>query len=283
VDSATRWLAALPGGVLGSLPASALVLTTFLFPLALQLALLSYLSGSLRRMMVAVMGFRFSMYFAAPGTVLHELSHMLACIFTRTGLGEIRLFSPHEEPPGSGRWVLGYVQHETPSALSSVLISLAPLFGCTVCLACLTRWLLPGLEPLSVPSQGLASGDLLRTLGAYGGAYLDSLGLFLRSLDWLDLRTWLLLYLLLALTPGAAPSGEDMRHFWRGFVYLAVSALLLVAFLIHAAASGAALMGMLLVLPALASANSYVGLSCVATAVGIVLLLPLHVLAGQRR
>ena len=61
----------------------------------------------------------------APGTVLHELSHVLACWATGTRVRSVTLFRPRRE---GGTWILGRVTHDGPtSAFAGLLIAMAPL------------------------------------------------------------------------------------------------------------------------------------------------------------
>jgi len=62
---------------------------------------------------------------AAPGTILHELAHLLMCIGLGVGTGRVRLFQPvaHED----GSITLGYVEHESPDPLRQALVAIAPL------------------------------------------------------------------------------------------------------------------------------------------------------------
>ncbi len=63
---------------------------------------------------------------AAPGTVLHEASHYLACVALGVPvLGRVRLFWPRRTPEGGV--VLGSVPHAQTDPLRQGLISIAPL------------------------------------------------------------------------------------------------------------------------------------------------------------
>src|SRR5215217_1129885 len=60
-----------------------------------------------------------------PGVVLHEGTHYLACLVTRTKVSRFAPFSPGRS--NDGRLVLGYVRHERRAFPIEALIGLAPI------------------------------------------------------------------------------------------------------------------------------------------------------------
>jgi hypothetical protein len=95
-----------------------------------------------------------------PGVALHESSHALGCIFTRTPIVE---FKPINVSVEGDQVILGYVKHHKPtSSLKSAIISLAPV---AVSLVLLTFFALGAtyLVPLS-PGIGGAGLDLWNDL-----------------------------------------------------------------------------------------------------------------------
>jgi hypothetical protein len=213
-------------------------LATLFAPIALQLLLLYYLSFALARLMARVLGFSLSVYVTAPGTIIHELSHFMACIFTGTPVADMKLFSPTEDPPGSGRWVLGEVTRGTGSYLGNLIISIAPFFGCTAALIFALQILIPGNVIPPFPYRDLSHltlftlGDAVSFLFIYCGTYISYLVDFILSLNPLDLRTYLFVLLTFTIAPGIAPSPSDFKHFWSA---LGVCILFLIplAFIFH--------------------------------------------------
>ncbi len=205
------------------------ILTLFA-PIALQLLILSILASWLQVLMARVLGFRLSVYLTAPGTILHELSHFLGCIVAGTSIGEVHLFSPREDPPGSGRWVLGEVVRGKTSYLGEMVISIAPFFGCTAAFILAIKVLLPGSTIPSFPYTDLTYIKLNSFSGAfsflftYTITYISYLADFILSLNLLDIRTWLFILFTLSIAPGITPSSTDYQHF---FPALAVTMLLL--------------------------------------------------------
>lgn len=62
---------------------------------------------------------------AMPGTVLHELSHFVACKALGVATGQVNLFRPRRAEDGS--FTLGYVMHAEAGPLRGALVAIAPL------------------------------------------------------------------------------------------------------------------------------------------------------------
>jgi len=132
-----------------------------------------------------------------PGTVIHELSHYLACLLTGVRVREVRLFSPQKD--GSVGWVLS----DPADPLRRTLIALAPFVGGSIAIYLLVRFGLPGshLDPLALAPQGLLEGFRSALI-----AIVD----ILKAADLQRLSTWLVLYVLFSLGFAVAPSNEDL-------------------------------------------------------------------------
>jgi hypothetical protein len=117
---------------------------------------------------------------AAPGTILHELSHLLLCIVLGVQTGRVRLFQPVTNEDGS--ITLGYVEHEKADPLRGALVAIAPL--------------------LLVPPLLIGSLCLI----FWGNIFSDPVAL-LKSASW-----WQILlggYLIISSAQGAFPSPGD--------------------------------------------------------------------------
>ncbi len=94
--------------------------------LLVWIMLLLGLSKFVERIWVTAIGFRPFRFFVAPGVIIHEYSHALACLITGAKIHEIKLFKKEG----------GHVKHEPPkwppkfTFFSKVLISFAPVVGC---------------------------------------------------------------------------------------------------------------------------------------------------------
>ena len=135
-----------------------------------------------------------------PGTIVHEMSHYLACLLTGVRVRQVRLFSPQENG------AVGWVVHERVDPVRRNVIALAPFLGGAVVIYLLVRFvLLSGqTDPLI-----LASDDMAQGLRATVASVLD----VLRSADLRQVKTWLVFYVLFSLGFAVAPSKQDLGHF----------------------------------------------------------------------
>lgn len=100
---------------------------------------------------------------ALPGTILHELSHLIVAALTGGRPTGFRLL-PRRDPTSRGRWVLGSVTISRPGPISALPSALAPLLlNLVACYLYLNwgRWFPP---------------DLSHTLLRYGAVYLFCYG-----------------------------------------------------------------------------------------------------------
>ena len=152
--------------------------------LAVELALLYAAGSNMMSHLVRISGFggsvmgRMVFYLLVfPGVVLHEGTHYLACLVTRTKVSRFAPFSPGRS--NDGRLVLGYVRHERRAFPIEALIGLAPILLNPLGLLSVTALLTPlTFQDVANPSFGVmveaifASGfltdtPLLATIWAY--------------------------------------------------------------------------------------------------------------------
>ncbi len=77
----------------------------------------------------------------APGVMLHESAHLMACLITGTRVSRFSPFSP--ERSADGRILLGRVEHEGRGPLVEAIIGLMPVLVNPVGVVVLTAWLTP--------------------------------------------------------------------------------------------------------------------------------------------
>lgn len=80
-------------------------------------------------------------FLLAPGTIIHELCHALACVVTLTPIYRIQLFRVRQSEDGSVR--LGEVIHGDKGPIRNFFIAVAPLIGITAGIYLLAVLLLP--------------------------------------------------------------------------------------------------------------------------------------------
>jgi hypothetical protein len=153
-------------------------------------ALGSYALSHLGGMLYGAGSRVFFYLFVAPGVILHETAHYLACLVTGTRVSGFAPFKP--DLRSDGRLQLGYVRHARRGVLVEAFIGLAPLLLNSLGVWAVTAW----LTPIS-PSE-LAGMDLSEMAAQFRLAFEEPLAGVL----------WLVLAGSFAL--GAVPSQEDL-------------------------------------------------------------------------
>ncbi len=207
-------------------------LAVILAPLFLQLVLLYVLSGVVNRIALARLGKTAYLMLMWPGVVVHELSHALGCVVTRTRIREMHLFAPRDE--GRGRMVLGFVTHDRPAnPLASSVIGGAPFFGGAAVLWALTAYMIPGIGRAAafvpVVARAASVSAVLDALADAGSRYVAFVVAVGRGLDWRAWQTYLFLYLAFAVAAHVAPSRPDLKNASAG-VFAATAFLGLAAY-----------------------------------------------------
>src|SRR5215216_3651455 len=128
-----------------------------------------------------------------PGVVLHEGTHYLACLLTRTKVTRFAPFSPGRRTK-DGRLVLGYVRHERRALPVGALIGLAPILLNPLGLLLVTALLTPlTFREVARPSAGAVIE------GIFASGFLTDTPLLA--------AIWA--YLSLSFALGSVPSRED--------------------------------------------------------------------------
>ncbi|MFW3145245.1 MAG: hypothetical protein ACMUIE_00355 [Thermoplasmatota archaeon] len=172
------------------------------------LVLLSYL---LDRLWVNALTRWVYIVFAAPGIMVHELSHYTACKLTGARVTRVKLIGKDG----------GSVTHGPPKGgyVGQAVVSMAPFFGIPLVLL---------LIGLLFDKVSFFNCDLTWTnsfTGNVGEMIVSTLSgawdLIVKNL-WDNHSPWFLLYLYLAasLTTALAPSSQDFRNSWIGLLLL---------------------------------------------------------------
>jgi len=148
-----------------------------------------------------------------PGTIIHEISHLIACLVVGVRVRDVQLFSP--QPDGRLAWVT----HATTDPIRRAWISLAPFFGGSLFLFWATRAAFPSLDVGQVNGVAGAWGSL--------GEMVRLVVSTLAGADWQQASTWLWLYLTFSLAYSIAPSRLDLIEGVRGGIVIGVVAALL--------------------------------------------------------
>ncbi|VVB51145.1 Uncharacterised protein [uncultured archaeon] len=145
----------------------------------------------------------------APGTILHELSHLLTALFTGCYVTQARLFQPN---PKTG--VLGYVSYSQPEDKWAVLrdfaVGLSPFFVCGVAFLLITLIHQPDATLRFLNPNTVESGNptaLITTAITFFNKITSSL----TAADIKNPLIWAALYLEFCFALGSAPSSEDLK------------------------------------------------------------------------
>lgn len=181
------------------------VFIAFLFWMVV-LIILSFLCNALLRQLFRGRGFR---YFLWLGVIVHEYSHVLACVLTNTKIYEIKLF----EPKG------GHVTHQKRGSIITALISIAPLFGGSLFLLLLawlfsrvpSYWGVQGIvfNPARVNLTTSIYYSFVSLVTAAGETlWINIVELF----GWTTLLFFIFLYLVGSVAACIAPSEDDLKQ-----------------------------------------------------------------------
>ncbi|MFA5070523.1 MAG: M50 family metallopeptidase [Patescibacteria group bacterium] len=166
------------------------------------LIILSYLLGRLWSRILPGKKYRF---FVAPGVIVHEFSHALACIMTGAKVTRISLFSADG----------GFVEHTRSRLgfLGAVLIALAPVFGGALFLWLLSRWFGFALDFKVIEFSSNILGNIRSLFFSAWNLLISGAG------DW---RFWIFAYLIVSLSVALAPSKQDFMNAFLGLLFLFV-------------------------------------------------------------
>ncbi len=149
----------------------------------------------------------------APGTILHELSHFFAALFTGCTIVSVSLFKVN---PKTG--VMGYVEYLQPSdkwvVFRNFVIGFAPFLGCGMMVLGLYYLQAEGnvvsVSVVDVESAGGLFDSLVGVLSSFYGTLVSS-GLS-------GVSFWLILYLQVCFGLGAASSTQDLKEFFYSLI-----------------------------------------------------------------
>jgi hypothetical protein len=183
-----------------------------------------------------------------PGVALHESSHALGCVFTRTKIVE---FKPINVTVEKDRIILGYVRYVNPtSSLKRAVINLAPVAVSLVLLtffALAATYLVPGTHLggqaidllytlIDVKSQPAVLADWMLPVELIGGFLYSFLYAF-SGLTVINPLFWIIAFLAMTIMFSNAPSDVDIRNAKTGLIFIVVFNLiwLCVAYVLPAA------------------------------------------------
>jgi hypothetical protein len=172
-------------------------------------------------------------FLIAPGTVVHEASHALVAKATGCDITKVSFFNPSQR-----NGVLGFVEYMQPvdrfQSMRSLVIGLAPFFGCGIFLIALLNYL-----ALEHPGMQQIGPDLVNVgdVGAIASTVMLLLTTLYQQLLYVNLADpamILILYLEFSFALGSAPSPQDISDSFNTMLKYKLEALSMVLFVISA-------------------------------------------------
>lgn len=177
-----------------------------MFALAVIIILILVLSFAINMLLMYSVG-PFYRVFVAPGVIVHELSHALACFITGTKVIGISFFKKDGGEVRHG--------HSGIPVLGPILISIAPFIIGAVVIFLLSK--LVGFKPVNLVDFHYTPGNV---------AFL--IKTTFSTFDFKIFKTWLALYLILSVAVTMIPSLEDMKN-----LLFSLAVVLAVVFLVY--------------------------------------------------
>ena len=163
--------------------------------------------------------------FIAPGVVIHETSHAIACLIFGLKIYE---FKPLGFYKRRGKIYFGYVSREqSNSAVINALVSLAPLFFSFLILVIIS--IIPFTHAILSPLWRLfnrliyinVTGNLIEPILISGSIFV-LLPMLVLSTPLINPIFWIIPFLSMVITISARPSEEDLKHAFEGFKVILV-------------------------------------------------------------
>lgn len=144
-------------------------------------------------------------FFIAPGIIIHEFSHALACFLSGAKIREINLFSSQG----------GYVRHSSPKIpiIGKLLISFAPILGGIAAL-----WLFAWFFNLGLAFDRV---DFSQSFVQGIGVAFQGIPVFVQA-HWLSWQFWLFVYLTISIIICLVPSRQDFKNAFGGLLIVFV-------------------------------------------------------------
>ena len=142
--------------------------------------------------------------FVAPGVIVHEFSHVIACLVNGAKIKKVSMFDKEG----------GMVVHEAGKIpfVSPAIISMAPFFVGLASIYFLSRKL--GLNQVNIFT--------LQTISV--GAIIEFIKTIVSGINIYDYRNWIIVYLVLSIAVTMVPSWQDLRNSFISLIVLALTA-----------------------------------------------------------
>jgi len=163
---------------------------------------------ALNWLLVRALPYKWYRWGLAPGIIVHELSHAVACFIVGARVEEMALLSP------TG----GHVKHTQPRVpyIGNAIVALAPIVGGLFIIVVALSFLTPQLF------EALLATDLTLPLTQIYSAWL---GTFIQVFNPLSIESWVMLIVILTVSASLAPSMVDLRSAGAGILIAVLATL----------------------------------------------------------
>jgi len=141
--------------------------------------------------------------FVAPGVIVHEFSHVIACLINGAKIRKVSLFDKDG----------GMVEHEGGIIpfISPAIISMSPFFIGLLSIYFLSRKL------------GLASVNIFNFAGVGPEGFAGFMKSIVSGINIYDYQNWIIVYLVLSIAVTMVPSWQDLRNSFISLIVIAVA------------------------------------------------------------
>jgi len=166
-------------------------------------------------------GWKGILWTAWIGTPIHELGHVFFAKIFNHKINTISLFQPNEITGGLGHVDHSYRKYSLYQRIGNFFIGAAPMIWGSVFLATMLYFLLPNGKEIFTP--------LAQDLNSVTAFWASLKQTFLNLFAWENLSAWnfwLFLYTSFCIASHIAPSKQDRRGMWHGFVWIILISIL---------------------------------------------------------
>lgn len=161
-------------------------------------------------------GFKGILITAWFGTPIHEISHAVTAKLFNHTIEEIHFFRPNKETGGLGHVHHAYNPRSVYQRIGNFFIGAAPLiFGAVVLLLFLYVFAPNGREVTSLLFQPFTPELLIKHIQ-------HGIELLFSPTHLNEWQFWLFLYISFCVSSHMAPSRQDIKNMWKGFVWLII-------------------------------------------------------------
>ena len=160
-------------------------------------------------------GWKGILWTAWIGTPIHELSHVFFAKLFRHKIATISLFAPNQETGGLGHVDHRYNKRSIYQSVGNFFIGAGPLIGGGAALLSLLYFLLPDGRTIftTLPYQSLSVSSFFSSFTKI----TSQLFTFAHIQSW---QFWVFLYLSFCIVSHIAPSPQDRKGMWQGFIWI---------------------------------------------------------------